>query len=83
MDKLVHKFEAGWDPDMEGYSRKLVEFCCSKALADMCSKLQEMIDNGDFIRFTFDMMLAWEMPSSTEEETHRVKSSIFIIFLLN
>ncbi|XP_015073325.1 uncharacterized protein LOC107017643 isoform X1 [Solanum pennellii] len=70
VDELVHEFEAGCDPNMEGYSRKLVEFCCSKALTDMCSKLQEMIDNGDFIRFTFDMMLAWEMPSSTEEETH-------------
>ncbi|XP_049392690.1 uncharacterized protein LOC125857068 isoform X1 [Solanum stenotomum] len=70
VDELVHEFEAGWDPNMEGYSRKLVEFCCSKALTDMCSKLQEMIDNGDFIRFTFDMMLAWEIPSSTEEETH-------------
>ncbi|MCD9640499.1 hypothetical protein HAX54_025852 [Datura stramonium] len=69
LDKLVHEFEAGWDPDMGGYSRKLVEFCCSKALTDMCSKLQEMIDNGDFIRFTFDMMLAWEMSSSAEEET--------------
>ncbi|KAK4720476.1 hypothetical protein R3W88_010709 [Solanum pinnatisectum] len=71
VDELVHEFEAGWDPNMEGYSRKLVEFCCSKALTDMCSKLQEeMINNGDFIRFTFDMMLAWEIPSSTEEETY-------------
>ncbi|KAH0692134.1 hypothetical protein KY285_019231 [Solanum tuberosum] len=70
VDELVHEFEAGWDPNMERYSRKLVEFCCSKALTDMCNKLQEMIDNGDFIRFTFDMMLAWEIPSSTEEETH-------------
>ncbi|XP_049348894.1 uncharacterized protein LOC125813432 [Solanum verrucosum] len=70
VDELVHEFEVGWDPNMEGYSRKLVEFCCSKALTDMCNKLQEMIDNGDFIRFMFDMMLAWEIPSSTEEETH-------------
>ncbi|KAK4371125.1 hypothetical protein RND71_010600 [Anisodus tanguticus] len=72
VDKLVHEFEAGWEPDMEGYSRKLVEFFCSKALTDMCSKLEDSIENGDFIRFTFDMMLAWEMPSSAEEETHGV-----------
>ncbi|XP_055802229.1 uncharacterized protein LOC129871355 [Solanum dulcamara] len=70
VDKLVHQFEAGWDPDMEGYSQRLVEFCCSKTLTDMCSKLQEMIEDGDFIRFTFDMMLAWEIPSSEEKETH-------------
>ncbi|KAJ8562993.1 hypothetical protein K7X08_031445 [Anisodus acutangulus] len=73
VDKLVHEFEAGWEPDMEGYSRKLVEFFCSKALTDMCSKLEDSIENGDFIRFTFDMMLAWEMPSSAEEETHGTK----------
>ncbi|XP_075089461.1 uncharacterized protein LOC107816105 [Nicotiana tabacum] len=70
VDKIVHEFEAGWEPEMEGYSRKLVEFCCSKALIDMCSELEETIDDGSFIRFTFDMMLAWEMPTSAEEEIH-------------
>lgn len=47
-------------------------FCCSKALTDMCSKKRHVEINGDFIWFTFDMMLAWEIPSSTEEETHGV-----------
>ncbi|XP_059316945.1 uncharacterized protein LOC132067667 isoform X1 [Lycium ferocissimum] len=70
VDELVHEFEAGWEPKMEGYSRKLVEFCCSKALTDVCSKLEETLVDGSFSRITFDMMLAWEMPSSADEETH-------------
>ncbi|PHU17596.1 hypothetical protein BC332_13291 [Capsicum chinense] len=49
---------------MEGYSRKLVKFCCSKALIDMYSKLEDKIENGDYIWLTIDMMLAWEIPSS-------------------
>ncbi|MCD7473125.1 hypothetical protein HAX54_014751 [Datura stramonium] len=70
VDELVHEFEARWEPKMEGYSRKLVEFCCSKALTDVCSKLEETLVDGSFSRITFDMMLAWEMPSSADEETH-------------
>ncbi|XP_070016661.1 uncharacterized protein [Nicotiana sylvestris] len=70
VDELVHEFEAGWEPKMEGYSRKLVEFCCSKALTDICSKLEETLVDGSFSRITFDMMLAWETPSSADEERH-------------
>ncbi|KAF3646134.1 hypothetical protein T459_26824 [Capsicum annuum] len=70
VDELVHEFEAGWEPKMEGYSRKLVEFCCSKGLTDVCSKLEETLVDGSFSRITFDMMLAWEMPSSADEERH-------------
>ncbi|OIT38642.1 PREDICTED: uncharacterized protein LOC109239154 [Nicotiana attenuata] len=70
VDELVHEFEAGWEPKMEGYSRKLVEFCCSKALTNICSKLEETLVDGSFSRITFDMMLAWETPSSADEERH-------------
>ncbi|KAJ8570157.1 hypothetical protein K7X08_006734 [Anisodus acutangulus] len=55
---------------MEGYSRKLVEFCCSKALTDVCSKLEETLVDGSFSRITFDMMLAWEIPSSADADAH-------------
>uniref|UniRef100_M1B5V6 Uncharacterized protein n=1 Tax=Solanum tuberosum TaxID=4113 RepID=M1B5V6_SOLTU len=70
VDELVHEFEDGWDPKMGCYSRKLVEFCCSKALTDVCSKLEETLVNGSFSRITFDMMLAWQMPSSADEDRH-------------
>ena len=74
MDKLVEQFEAGWNSETNGYSRKFVEFCSAKALTYMCQNIEENISNGSFSRFTFDMMLAWEMPSSTDEEACMVCS---------
>ncbi|KAG9135672.1 hypothetical protein Leryth_002409 [Lithospermum erythrorhizon] len=61
---MVREFEGEWKPEMSGYSRKLVEFCCSKALVDVCGSIEERISDGSFSRFTFNMMLAWETPSS-------------------
>ncbi|KAL0374713.1 UNVERIFIED_CONTAM: hypothetical protein Sradi_3387000 [Sesamum radiatum] len=70
VDSLIEEFEREWEPQMSGYSRKLVEFCCSKALMVMCGVIDDTITDGSFSRFTFDMMLAWESPSSEEEETY-------------
>lgn len=72
MDRLVEEFEAGWQPETTGYSRKLVEFCSSKALNELCSKV---LGDGSLSRFTFNMMLAWEMPDSADEDSHTVCSS--------
>ncbi|XP_041026191.1 uncharacterized protein LOC121266443 [Juglans microcarpa x Juglans regia] len=78
VDKLVEEFEAEyWKPDeistsnisSNGYSRKLVEFCSAKAFEqETCQNIEEKINDGSFSRFTFDMMIAWEMPSSADEE---------------
>ncbi|KAL9379371.1 hypothetical protein Peur_027853 [Populus x canadensis] len=70
VEKLVEEFEAGWKQEIGDYSRKLVEFCCSKALTVECPYIQEKIIDGSFSRLTFDMMLAWEMPTSQDEESH-------------
>ncbi|PIM99051.1 hypothetical protein CDL12_28458 [Handroanthus impetiginosus] len=70
VDALVEEFEREWEPEMGGYSRKSVEFCCSKALTIMCGTIEETITDSSFSRFTFDMMLAWEVPSSAEEESY-------------
>ncbi|KAL3825638.1 hypothetical protein ACJIZ3_021667 [Penstemon smallii] len=70
VDSFIEEFEREWKPEMGGYSRKLVEFCCSKALAVVCRTLDEKISDGSFSRFTFDMMLAWELPSSADEESY-------------
>ncbi|KAL3573848.1 hypothetical protein D5086_024461 [Populus alba] len=72
VEKLVEEFEAGWKQEIGDYSRKLVEFCCSKALTVECPHIQEKIIDGSFSRLTFDMMLAWEMPTSQDEESHMV-----------
>ncbi|KAL0338763.1 UNVERIFIED_CONTAM: hypothetical protein Sangu_1398400 [Sesamum angustifolium] len=70
VDLLIEEFEREWEPQMSGYSRKLVEFCSSKALMVMCGVIDDTITDGSFSRFTFDMMLAWETPSSEEEESY-------------
>ncbi|CAB4285861.1 unnamed protein product [Prunus armeniaca] len=53
------------------YGRKFVEFCSAKVLQtrDICKTIEEKIADGSFSRFTFDMMLAWEMPASADEES--------------
>ncbi|KAL6272100.1 hypothetical protein ACE6H2_022792 [Prunus campanulata] len=53
------------------YGRKFVEFCSAKVLqtSDICKTIDEKIADGSFSRFTFNMMLAWEMPTSADEES--------------
>lgn len=47
------------------YAGKFVEFCSAKAVSELCqNNIQEKIADGIFTRFTFDMMLASEMPAS-------------------
>lgn len=64
----MEEFEAIWKLENGDYSRKLVEYCSSKALNDMCSNIKELISDGNFSRLSFDMMLAWEKPCFTENE---------------
>ncbi|TYJ24146.1 hypothetical protein E1A91_A08G241100v1 [Gossypium mustelinum] len=63
VEHLVEEFEAGWNPEVGDYSRKLMEFCSSKALINLCQNIEERLNNGSYSRFTYDMMLAWENPS--------------------
>ncbi|XP_022154463.1 uncharacterized protein LOC111021735 [Momordica charantia] len=70
VEELVEEFEISWKPETGiSYSRKFVEFCSAKALPNMCQKFEEDISTGSFSRFSFDMMLAWEMPSSEDEQS--------------
>ncbi|XP_062113593.1 uncharacterized protein LOC133824653 [Humulus lupulus] len=80
VEELVEEFESFvWknngddDEDVhgsygEGYSRRLVEYCSGKAVKEFCQKVDQTIADGSFARFTFDLMLAWELPSSAHEE---------------
>lgn len=65
---MVEEFESTWTADNGDYTRKLVEFCCSRALIDMCCNIDKQISDGSFSRFSFDMMLAWEKPNSSDDE---------------
>lgn len=64
----MENFERGLNPAVDSYSRRLVEFCCSKAIAAICPEIGLKISDGSISRFTYDMMLAWESPSSTDSE---------------
>jgi len=44
------------------YARQLLEFCSYKALHTL-SKNSDFLNDKEFRRLTFDMMLAWEAPS--------------------
>lgn len=68
METLEEDFETECRADLGGSLRKFVEFCSSKALSEMSQCVGGSLTDGSFSRLTFDMMLAWEMPSSTEEE---------------
>ncbi|KAF9599192.1 hypothetical protein IFM89_035651 [Coptis chinensis] len=69
VDGLVEEFEVGYKFETGDYSRKLIEFCSSKALTRVCCYVEENINDGSFSRFTFDMMLAWERPRSGDEKS--------------
>ncbi|XP_051150624.1 uncharacterized protein LOC127265021 isoform X2 [Andrographis paniculata] len=42
----------------------------------ICGGLDETISDGSFSRFTFDMMLAWEMPTSAQEASYTLTESV-------
>ena len=88
MDKLVEEFEAtsSWNiettPSPGGaagggggiYARKFIEFCSAKGVNELSqNNIEEKIADGIFSRFTFDMMLAWEVPDSAKEESFAVR----------
>uniref|UniRef100_A0A7N0RB07 Uncharacterized protein n=2 Tax=Kalanchoe fedtschenkoi TaxID=63787 RepID=A0A7N0RB07_KALFE len=73
VETLVEDFEAGLGSVIDDYSRQLIEFCGSKALSVVSTNIEQEISDGSFSRLTFDMMLAWETPTSTpaDHATHR------------
>ncbi|CAN6313991.1 unnamed protein product [Urochloa humidicola] len=70
VNDLVADFELGLKTAaVDNYSRKLVEFCSLQALQIITSHdIGEKISDGSLSRFTFDMMLAWETPTSSDQQ---------------
>lgn len=86
MEKLEEEFEAtsSWNETaplgggVSSYARKFVEFCSAKAGSELCqNNIQEKIADGIFTRFTFDMMVAWEMPAASDAQHHSFTVSFF------
>lgn len=80
-ESLVKEFESGLKPGVDDYSRRLVEFCSLKALEPLSCNLSEKINNGEFSRFTYDMMLAWEKPTPLPDK-HRTMVNNFLILCM-
>ncbi|KAF0914615.1 hypothetical protein E2562_030681 [Oryza meyeriana var. granulata] len=70
VDELVADFELGLQTAaVDNYSRRLVEFCSLQALQVITSiDLGDKIHDGSLSRFTFDMMLAWETPTPSDQQ---------------
>ncbi|XP_078436380.1 argH (DUF639) [Wolffia australiana] len=66
---MVDDFELRVGCEGEGYPRNLLEFCCSRALENLCRDGAEKMAGWPFNRLTFDMMLAWECPSNRNSKS--------------
>lgn len=68
------------------YARNLLEFCSYKALHKL-SRASDYLNDKEFRRLTFDMMLAWEAPSvhtdplttTVQKTNHRIPLSFSLI----
>lgn len=56
------------------YARNFLEYCCFRALAHV-SQVAGYLADKSFCRLTFDMMLAWEVPSSSSQLIVKVEIS--------
>jgi hypothetical protein len=49
------------------YARNLLEYCCFQALS-VAVQVTDHLSDKEFRRLSFDMMLAWELPSATSRQ---------------
>ncbi|CAD6207247.1 unnamed protein product [Miscanthus lutarioriparius] len=54
------------------YARNFLEYCCFMALAQI-SQVTGYLADKSFRRLSFDMMLAWEVPSSSSQLTVKIE----------
>ena len=64
------------------YARNFLEYCCFRALAQV-SQVAGYLADKSLRRLTFDMMLAWEVPSSSGQLTVKVEALFFFASLRN
>ena len=74
---MIADFELGLKTAVvDNYSRRLVEFCSHQALQIITSHdLGGKISDGSFSQFTFNMMLAWETPTPSDQQITMVGDS--------
>jgi hypothetical protein len=62
------------------YARNLLEYCCFLALAQI-SQVAGYLADKNFRRLSFDMMLAWDVPSSSSQ--HSVKVLLWFCYRIS
>lgn len=50
----------------EDYARNLLEYSCFRALS-VSAQAEDHLNDKDFRRLSFDMMLAWDAPGATHK----------------
>ncbi|CAM6018309.1 unnamed protein product [Sphagnum balticum] len=53
------------------YARNLLEYCCFQALS-VAVQVTDHLSDKEFRRLSFDMMLAWQLPSATSRQVAKV-----------
>ena len=83
IDDLVADFESGLKTAaLDNYSRRLVEYCSLQALQSVTSPdLGDTMHEGSLSRLTFDMMLAWETPTPSDQQTTMVSDTSIQIYV--
>jgi hypothetical protein len=64
------------------YARNFLEYCCFRALAQV-SQVAGYLADKSIRRLTFDMMLVWEVPSSSGQLTVKVDYLFCLLPLCN
>uniref|UniRef100_A0A0E0JZ97 Uncharacterized protein n=1 Tax=Oryza punctata TaxID=4537 RepID=A0A0E0JZ97_ORYPU len=74
-DELQYDFDMQASDSIKqprNYARNFLEYCCLRALAQ-ASQVAGYLADKSFRRLNFDMMLAWEVPSSSSQLTVKVE----------
>ncbi|KAG0458292.1 hypothetical protein HPP92_023449 [Vanilla planifolia] len=76
-NELIQEFEMSIKSPTDEYARRLVEFCSAKGFERIVHDFGEKTSDEDFSNLSFDMMLAWESSSLSDEESHLVSEESF------
>ena len=77
MDDLRQNFDVEASEPLKNpsnYARNFLEYCCFRSLSLSLQGVGHLSDKN-FRRLTFDMMLAWEAPSSSSQPVLKVETT--------
>lgn len=57
--------------EADKYARNLLEYCCFRALS-VSAQVEDHLNDKEFRRLSYDMMLAWEAPGPTHKNKPKV-----------